>query len=78
MKSRNESHVYAAIFAALTIIGCALSSMLRCHQRRGDQRRVLEDAVRTWEDEGGAVVAEKDEDEDLVEASASTAGNQVS
>ncbi len=68
MKSRNESHVYATIFAALTIIGCSLSSMMCCHKRRGYHQRVLEDAVRTWEDEGGAVVAEKDEDEELVEA----------
>jgi len=65
MKSRNETHVYATVFAALTIIGCSLSSMMCCHKRRGYQQRVLEDAVRTWEDEGGAVVAEKDEDEEL-------------
>jgi hypothetical protein len=32
----------------------------------------LEDAVRTWEDEGGAVVAEKDEDEDEDLAAATT------
>jgi hypothetical protein len=70
MKSRNESGVYATIFAALTIIGCSISSMMCCHKRRGYHQRVLEDAVRTWEDEGGAVVAEKDEDEDLATAAA--------
>ena len=67
MKLRNESHVYATVFAALTIIGCSISSMLGCQKRRGYQQRVLEDAVRTWEDEGGAVVAEIDEDEDVAD-----------
>jgi hypothetical protein len=68
MKSQNESHVCATVFAALTIIGCSISSMLCCHKRRGYHQRVLEDAVKTWEDEGGAFVAEKDEDEDLASA----------
>ncbi len=67
MKSRSESYVFATVFAALTIIGCSISSMMCCHKRRGYQQRVLEDAVSTWEDEGGAVVAEKDEDEDLAQ-----------
>jgi hypothetical protein len=62
MKSRNDNHVFATVFAALTIIGCSISSMTVSHKRRGYQQRVLEDAVRTWEDEGGAVVADKDED----------------
>ena len=70
MKSRNESHVYATVFAALTIIGCSISSMMCCHKRRGYHQRVLEDAVRTWEDEGGAIVAEKDEDEEPAEIQA--------
>lgn len=65
MKSRNKNHLHATIFAALTIIGCSISSMLCCQKRRGCQHRVLEEAVRTWEDEGGAFVAEKDEDEEL-------------
>ena len=67
MKSRNGSHVYATVFAALTIIGCSLSSMMCCHKRRGRQQRDLEDAVRMWEDEGGAVVTERDGDEDLAQ-----------
>ena len=65
MKTRNDSRMYATVFAALTIIGCSISSLMRCHKRRGYQTRVLEDAVRTWEDEGGAFVAEKDEDEEM-------------
>lgn len=63
MKSRTENQVCATVFAALMIIGCSISSMFSCHKRRGYQQRVLEDAVRTWEDEGGAVVVEKDEAE---------------
>jgi len=50
------------VFAALTIIGCSLSSLRCCQQRRVEQRKVLEEAVRTWEDEGGLVVAEEDDE----------------
>ena len=63
MKPRSQNHICAAIFAALTIIGCSLSSLRCCEKRRGEQRKVLDEAVRTWEDEGGMVVAEDDEDE---------------
>jgi hypothetical protein len=51
------------VVAALTIIGCSLSSLRCCRKRRVEQRKILEEAMRTWEDEGGLVVAEKDEDE---------------
>ena len=63
MNLRSSSHVRAAVFAALTIIGCSLSSLRCCEKRRVEQRKVLDDAVRTWEDEGGLVVAEEDDDE---------------
>lgn len=66
MKSRNESHVTATLFAALTIIGCSLSSIICGYKRRSHQQRVLEEAVKAWEDEGGAVVAEKEEEDDRV------------
>jgi len=48
--------------AALTIIGCCLSSMTRSEKRRGTQLKQLEEAVQNWEGEGGAVVV-KDDDE---------------
>ena len=63
MISRSDNHVCAAVFAALTIIGCSLSSLRCCEKRRGEQRKVLDEAVRTWEDEGGTVMIEDDEDE---------------
>ena len=63
MNSRSGSRVGAAVFAALTIIGCSLRSLRCCQKRRVEQRKVLDEAVRTWEDEGGLVVAEEDNDE---------------
>ena len=65
MKSR-DNHVSATVFAAITIIGCCVSSMLSCHKSRTHQTKFLEDAVKTWEDEGGAVpVAREEDDEEL-------------
>jgi len=64
MKSRDHNLVRSTIFAALLIIGCSLSSMLSCHRRRCGHKKQLEEAVQTWEAEGGAVVAEQDEDEE--------------
>ncbi len=63
MHSRSDNYVCAAVFAALTIIGCSLSSLCCCQNRRLEQGKVLDEAVRTWEDEGGMVVMEEDEDE---------------
>ena len=68
MKSRSQSHVTAAVFAALTIIGCSVSSLRCCHKQRAHQKRVLEEAMQTWEAEGGAVIAKDDKDEALVRA----------
>ena len=65
MNSRSDTYICATVFAALTIIGCSLSSLRCCERRRADHRRVLHEAVRTWEDEGGLVVAEEDEEEVL-------------
>jgi hypothetical protein len=33
-----------------------------CEKRRVELRKVLDDAVRTWEDEGGLVVTEEDDE----------------
>ena len=65
MKSCPDNYVGATVFAALTIIGCSLSSMLSCHKQRSHHQRQLETAVQTWEDEGGAFVAERDKDDEL-------------
>ena len=63
MHLRPGSQVRAVVVvAALSIIGCSLSSLRCCRKRRVEQRKILEEAVRTWEDEGGLVVAEEDED----------------
>ena len=62
MKSRCGCGVGATVLAALTIIGCCLSSMTRSEKRRGTQLKQLEEAVQNWEGEGGAVVV-KDDDE---------------
>ena len=62
MKSRD--HVCSAVFAAVLIIGCSLSAMWWCTKRRTGQKRQLEEAVQTWEDEGGAFVAERDENDE--------------
>lgn len=64
MKPCKDSHVLATMFAALTIIGCSISSMMCCRKRRGYQNRLLEEAMRTWEDEGGAVVPDREGDEE--------------
>jgi hypothetical protein len=64
MKSRDDNFVCSTVFAALLIIGCSLSSMLSCYRRRCGHKQQLEEAVQTWEAEGGAVVAERDEDEE--------------
>ena len=63
MKSR-DGHVGSMVFAALLIIGCSLSSMLCGSRRRAGQQQQLEEAVQTWEAEGGAVVAERDDEDD--------------
>jgi hypothetical protein len=49
------------VFAALTIIGCSISSIRACRTRRVEQQQQLEVAQQTWEDEGGAVVPDPDE-----------------
>ena len=64
MKSRADNLLCPTVFAALLIIGCSLSSMLSCHRRRCGQQQQLEEAVQNWEAEGGAVVAERDEDDE--------------
>jgi hypothetical protein len=54
--------VRATVCAALVIIGFSLSA-LRCSEtRRAVQRKFMEQAVDTWEDEGGLVV-DKEENE---------------
>lgn len=66
MKSRSGNEVFATVCAALTIIGCCLSSIAFSHKRRTVQHQQLEEAVQNWEGEGGAVVAldlEEDETE---------------
>ena len=63
MNSCSGNHVRATVFAALTIIGFSLSALRCCERRRADQQKVLAEAVRTWEDEGGFVVQDEDEDE---------------
>ena len=60
MKSKDQSRM--AVAAALIIIGCCISSICSCSRRRGYQQRQLNEAIRTWEDEGGAIMAD-DEDE---------------
>lgn len=62
MKSR-DGHARLTVLAALLIIGCSFSSMRRCCRRRAGQRHQLDDAVQTWEAEGGAVIAEQDEED---------------
>jgi hypothetical protein len=61
MNTRSGNHVRATVFAALTIIGFSLSALRCCERRRFEQRKVLDEAVRTWEDEGGLVVADEDD-----------------
>jgi hypothetical protein len=51
------------------IIGFSLSALRCCERRRAEQSRFLDEAVRTWEDEGGLVVIDE-EDEDVRPASA--------
>ena len=63
MKSRSCNHVGATVFAALTIIAFSISAIRSCERRRTEQKQFLDEAVRAWEDEGGLVVAEDDEDE---------------
>ncbi|HTD65180.1 MAG TPA: hypothetical protein VK846_01455 [Candidatus Limnocylindria bacterium] len=63
MKSCSQNYVTAAVFAALTIIGCSISSMRVCHKQRTHRQRLQEEAVQTWEAEGGAVAAKDDEEE---------------
>ena len=69
MKSRSCSHVGATVFAAFMIIGFSLSALRCCERRRAEQNRFLDEAVRTWEDEGGMVVIDED-DEDVRPANA--------
>lgn len=68
MKSREGNQVCATVFAALTIIGCCLSSMLSCHKGRTVQRKQVEEAVQTWEGEGGAVPAARDAEDEVAGA----------
>ena len=64
MKARSANHACTIAFAALTIVGCCLGSIRWSEKQRVTRRRQLEDAVQTWEAEGGAVPAsEADEDE---------------
>ena len=62
MKSRCACGVGATVLAALTIIGCCLSSMNRSQKRRINQSKQLEEAVQNWEGEGGAVVLREDDE----------------
>jgi hypothetical protein len=63
MKTRSSAGVCATVFAALTIIGCCLSTMARGEKRRTTCKKQLDEAVQNWEGEGGAIVA-ADEDEE--------------
>ena len=63
MKSRSCSHVGATVFAAFMIIGFSLSALRCCERRRAEQNRFIDEAVRTWEDEGGMVVIDEDDEE---------------
>ena len=63
MRTRSSAGVYATVFAAATIIGCCLSTMMRGERRRTTHKKQMDDAVQNWEGEGGAVIA-ADEDED--------------
>lgn len=65
MKSCSQNNITAAVFAALAIIGCSISSMRVCQKQRTHQKRQLEDAMQAWEAEGGAVVAKDDEEEEV-------------
>ena len=70
MRSRNDQDVCATVFAALLMIGCSVSSMAASRKRRLVVQKQLEEAVRTWEDEGGAIVSERDVEEEPVLRSA--------
>jgi hypothetical protein len=63
MKHSSGSGTCAAVFAALTIIGSCMSSILCCERQRVVHRKQLEDAVQNWEGEGGATVPFDDDDE---------------
>ena len=65
MKARSGNHVCATVFAALTIIGCCLRSMRCSEKQRVTQRLQLEDAVQTWEAEGGTVPVNEDEEDEV-------------
>lgn len=68
MKSGSQNHLVAAVFAALTIIGCSISSIRCCDKKRRLQQRSLEEATQCWEAEGGAVAAKDDEGNEQVRA----------
>ncbi|HMJ88594.1 MAG TPA: hypothetical protein VK530_02200 [Candidatus Acidoferrum sp.] len=59
--NRRDCSTSAVIFAALTIIGCCVSSMFNCRKRRVEQREQLEVAEQNWEAEGGAVRPDPEE-----------------
>ena len=68
MKSRAGNDVCATVFAALMIIGCSMYSMAIRRQRRVVQKKQLEEAVQSWEGEGGAVPVPADDDDDELAA----------
>ena len=64
---RNDLTPAAVIFAALTIIGCSVSSIRACRKRRVQRERRLELAQQDWEAEGGAVLPDPEEQSPLTE-----------
>ena len=69
MKSRCACGVGVTVLAAVTIIGCCLSSMNRRQKRRINQSKQLEEAAQNWEGEGGAVNIVEDDDEPVAQRS---------
>jgi hypothetical protein len=69
MRTRSSAGVCATVFAAVTIIGCCLSTMARHEKRRTTHKKQMDEAVEKWEGEGGAIVAaEKDEERQTARA----------
>jgi hypothetical protein len=65
MKAHSGSHVHATVLAALAIVGWCLGAIRWAEKQRGSQRRQLEDAVQSWEAEGGAVSLNEDEEDQV-------------
>jgi hypothetical protein len=68
MKAHSGSDVRATVLAALAIVGCCFAAVRWAEKQRGAQRRQLEDAVQSWEAEGGAVTLNEDEEDQVLSA----------